>query len=56
LAPRAAMLITSCAPRLAGMNASAVIQVARLRPDWKKSRPVLTKRLSATPMPMTKTK
>ncbi len=56
LAPLAAMPITSCAPRLAEMNARPVIQAARLRPDSKKSRLVFMKRLSAAPIPRTNTK
>ena len=56
LAPLAAMPITSCAPRFAEMNASAVIHAARLRPDSKKSRLVFMKRFSAAPIPSTKTK
>ena len=55
-APLAAMPITSCAPRLAERNARPVIQVARLRPERKKSRLVRMNRFSATPMPRTKTK
>ena len=56
LAPLAAIPITSWAPRLAEMNASAVIQAARLRPDSKKSRLVFMNRFSAQPIPSTKTK
>ena len=38
------------------MNARPVIQVARLRPESRKSRLVRMKRLSATPIPSTNTK
>ena len=37
LAPDAAMPITSCAPRLAEMNASRAIHAGIERPDRKKS-------------------
>jgi hypothetical protein len=38
------------------MNARAVIQAGRLRPDSKKSRLVLMNRLRVAPIPRTKTK
>jgi len=46
----------SIAPRLAEMNAIPVIQVGSERPDRKKSVEVWTRRRSANPIPMTKTK
>jgi len=55
-APLAAIPITSCAPRLAEMKARPVIQVARLLPEWKKSRLVFVTRFSAAPMARTNAK
>src|SRR5271170_819 len=55
-APDAPIPITSCAPRLAEMNASPQIHAGSDRPAWKKSLLVFIKRFSAKPMPSTKTK
>src|SRR5271169_4192521 len=55
-APDAPIPITSCAPRLAEMNASPQIHAGSDRPAWKKSLLVFMKRFSAKPMPSTKTK
>ena len=55
-APFAAMERISIAPRLAEMNAIPVIQDGSERPDRKKSVEVCTRRRSANPIPMTKTK
>src|SRR5271170_5274339 len=56
LAPEAPIPITSCAPRLAEMKANPQIQAGKERPAWKKSLLVFMNRLSAKPMPSTKTK
>ena len=55
-APLAPMPITSCAPRLAEMKASPVIQAGIDRPDRKKSVLVRAWRFSTNPMPSTKAK
>src|SRR5271170_3511227 len=56
LAPDAPIPITSCAPRLAEINASPQIQTGSACPAWKKSLLVFMNRFSAKPMPSTKTK
>ncbi len=56
LAPEAAMPMSSCAPRLAAMNARLVIQTGTERPERRKSPLVETFLRSLQPMPSTKAK
>ena len=55
-APDAHMPITSCAPRLAAMNARLVIHTGTERPEVRKSSLVATLRFTSQPMPRTKAK
>ena len=55
-APEADMPISSCAPRLAAMNARLVIQTGTERPDMRKSPLVDIRFRSLQPMPKTKAK
>ena len=56
LAPEAAMPITSCAPRLAAMNARLVIQTGTERPDSEEIAAGGHLLRSLQPMPRTKAK
>ena len=50
------MPITSCAPRLAAMNARLVIHTGTERPDVRKSSLVVTLRFTSQPIPNTNAK